>query len=491
MRKSVRLPGVLTRSASALAGACDRLGLGRLPNGIRVASINTPGPCIGAGVMLETKRSGRLPPVPQYTASRYVLEKLAFKATQNLSEERMHAKLDELVGAVQAKSTRDALFYSGTVVPSHLAPLLELLKEVVAAPLVTAADLDEIRAVVEYELMEMKNKPDELLPELVLGPALYSHLQGGGRNGGGHDQQCASSRQGESAHMMDYNSILGVPADLEGSSVERVMEFWRATCLPENLIVVGAGVQHGELYNAAQDTFGKLEALPNPATAGEGAPAEYVGGANYIENDSAPLTHMAVGFEGAAAGSERSFPLAVLQMLMGGGSSFSAGGPGKGMYSRLYTQVLNRYHWIESCKVFNLGQRTAGIFGIHGSALPSQARDLADVLLEQLHGMTAPLTQIELSRAKSQVKSAVLMGLESRMVELEDLADQISHLDKYMPPREICARVDAVSAEELQELAAQLLRSKPTVVVYGPLHRAPSYDAILKWNRTLLDGTRK
>jgi len=32
-----------------------------------------------------------------------------------------------------------------------------------------------------------------------------------------------------------------------------------------------------------------------------------------------------------------------LNVLMGGGESFSVGGPGKGMYSRLYTNVLNKY----------------------------------------------------------------------------------------------------------------------------------------------------
>lgn len=37
-------------------------------------------------------------------------------------------------------------------------------------------------------------------------------------------------------------------------------------------------------------------------------------------------------------------PITLLQTLMGGGSMFSAGGPGKGMYSRLYnvTPILNR-----------------------------------------------------------------------------------------------------------------------------------------------------
>lgn len=37
------------------------------------------------------------------------------------------------------------------------------------------------------------------------------------------------------------------------------------------------------------------------------------------------------------------YAICTLQMLMGGGGSFSAGGPGKGMHSRLYRNVLNRY----------------------------------------------------------------------------------------------------------------------------------------------------
>lgn len=35
-------------------------------------------------------------------------------------------------------------------------------------------------------------------------------------------------------------------------------------------------------------------------------------------------------------------PSCVLNLMMGGGGSFSAGGPGKGMYTRLYRNVLNR-----------------------------------------------------------------------------------------------------------------------------------------------------
>lgn len=60
--------------------------------------------------------------------------------------------------------------------------------------------------------------------------------------------------------------------------------------------------------------------------------------------------------------------------MMGGGGSFSAGGPGKGMYSRLYLNVLNRYHWIYAATAYHHSYADSGLFCIHGSSHPSQAR---------------------------------------------------------------------------------------------------------------------
>ena len=54
------------------------------------------------------------------------------------------------------------------------------------------------------------------------------------------------------------------------------------------------------------------------------------------------FAHIVIGLESCAHRDEADFvAFCVLNMLMGGGGSFSAGGPGKGMYSRLYTNVLN------------------------------------------------------------------------------------------------------------------------------------------------------
>ena len=55
------------------------------------------------------------------------------------------------------------------------------------------------------------------------------------------------------------------------------------------------------------------------------------------------LAHVILALESCGHQDADFIPFAVLNMLMGGGGSFSAGGPGKGMYTRLYLNVLNRY----------------------------------------------------------------------------------------------------------------------------------------------------
>jgi predicted Zn-dependent peptidase len=100
-----------------------------------------------------------------------------------------------------------------------------------------------------------------------------------------------------------------------------------------------------------------------------------------------------------------------------------------------------------------------------------------------------PVSTVEFERAKAQVRSAVLMGLESRMTQLEDLADQLVHRSEEMleSPAEVCALIDAVQPEDLTRVARSIISGgRPSIVAYGPLKKMPAYDTILQWASRLL-----
>lgn len=232
-------------------------------------------------------------------------------------------------------------------------------------------------------------------------------------------------------------------------------------------------------------------------------PAHYTGGFLSLPPQPPALngtnfTHIHLAFEGLPVGSDDIYALATLQTLLGGGGSFSAGGPGKGMYSRLYTNVLNQHGWVESCVAFNHSYTDSGLFGISASCLPGHTQHMLDVMCQELRALTLEggmtrLQEGEVARAKNQLRSSLLMNLESRMVELEDLGRSVQVHGRKVPVRDMCARIEALRVADLRRVAARVVGGRvanpgrgsgaPTVVVqeaqaYGLSSHAMTWDQI-------------
>ena len=195
------------------------------------------------------------------------------------------------------------------------------------------------------------------------------------------------------------------------------------------------------------------------------APSHYTGGFLSLpplpppQNPALPhLSHIHLAFEALPISSEDIYALATLQTLLGGGGSFSAGGPGKGMYSRLYTNVLNQHGWVESCVAFNNSYTDSGLFGISASCNPGRIAQMLEVMCRELQNLSAntgysALQAAEVSRAKNQLRSSLLMNLESRMVELEDLGRQVQVHGRKVGVREMCAKIEKLTVQDLRRVA--------------------------------------
>lgn len=85
------------------------------------------------------------------------------------------------------------------------------------------------------------------------------------------------------------------------------------------------------------------------------------------------LTHVGLALESCSFLNEDFFAYAVLNSYMGGGGSFSAGGPGKGMYTHIYQNVLSQHHWVYWAMAQNHAYSDSGLFCLLGSAHPSKA----------------------------------------------------------------------------------------------------------------------
>ncbi len=133
------------------------------------------------------------------------------------------------------------------------------------------------------------------------------------------------------------------------------------------------------------------------------------------------------------------------------------------MYSRLYTNVLNQHGWVESCVAFNNSYTDSGLFGISASCSPKRGWQMLEVMCRELQNLTlesgfSSLQMAEVNRAKNQLRSSLLMNLESRMVELEDLGRQVQVHGRKVGVKEMCAKIDSLTVKDLRRVAQQVFR---------------------------------
>lgn len=125
----------------------------------------------------------------------------------------------------------------------------------------------------------------------------------------------------------------------------------------------------------------------------------YTGGSGRIESEDA-MSHVSIAFEGYPWDSKEIVPQCVLHTLMGGGGSFSSGGPGKGLFTRLYSDVLHRYHWLYSMAAVNHVYPDTSLFGIEGSAGKDKLNSLRKAVLSATKLIAKPLSDEEVRKEK-------------------------------------------------------------------------------------------
>lgn len=425
-----------------------------LSNGLKVATSSVPGHFSALGLYIN---AGSRYEKRNLKGCTHILDRLAFKSTQHIDGRTMTETLELLGGNYQCTSSRETMMYQASVFNNDVEQMLRLMAETVRFPNISQQELDDQKLATQYEIDEIWLKPDLILPELL------------------HTTAYAGETLG---------SPLLCPRELIPSISKYYLNDYRNKFyLPENTVASFVGVDHDTALKYAEKYMGDWESTHPPIIK---EAAHYTGGETCIPptptfGNLPELYHIQVAFEGLPIDHPDIYTLATLQTLLGGGGSFSAGGPGKGMYSRLYTHVLNQYYFIENCVSFNHSYSDSGLFGISISCIPEAAAQAVEIIALQFSNLFAnenlKLTNEEVSRAKNQLKSSLLMNLESKLVELEDMGRQILLHDRKIPVEEMISKIEKVTPQDIERVARMVFSGnvsnqgqgtgKPTVVMQG------------------------
>ena len=424
-----------------------------LSNGLRVVSQETYGQCTTVALLVNA--GSRFEADAAQQGSTHVMEAMAFKSTTNRSHAEVVREFEDLGVFPSCVSAREEILYTIDVMRDRVESAVEIFADAVCNPLFDESEVSEAKEIMGYILEDIYSEsPAQLVTEELVCAAF------------GRDTPVGRPM------MCDFESLPGVsPEGLKG--------FVDAHFSAENMILSVAGLEHKDAVAIAEKYFGAVprnSSVPGieGVRASQLQPGSYVGGQTLKSVENLPFTHVALAFDAGGWHGDDLVPVCVLHSLLGGGDSFSAGGPGKGMYSRLYRQVLNQYAWVESILGTSVMHGDCGITGMVGSSEGHFSANMLAVMCYQLKALaTNPVEHIELSRARNRLKSSVLMSLESRMLLAEDMARQVATYGFRESPGLLMERIEKVTAEDLVRVANRAINSKPTIVAYGDISKIP------------------
>ena len=445
-----------------------------LSNGLRVASENRFGQFCTVGVLLD---SGPRYEIAYPSGISHFLEKLAFGSTAMYkNKDEIMLALEKHGGICDCQASRDTFVYAASAERHGLDTVVQILGDIVLRPQIMHEEINVARQMIQFELESLLTRPEQE-------PILMDMI-----------------------HAAAYrNNTLGLPKICPEENIDRIdrkvlLEYLHDHYTPNRMVVAGVGIEHEHLISTVEKYFVEKKSTwkeeeKNDATVPLGkltntvdaSVAQYTGG-YVLEECNVPvyagpsglpeLSHVVIGLEGCSHQDPDFVAMCVLNMMMGGGGSFSAGGPGKGMYTRLYTNVLNRYHWLYSATAYNHAYSDTGLFCIHASCTPSHVREMVEVIVHEMVTMTNNITDSELARAKKQLQSMLLMNLEQRPVVFEDIGRQVLATGSRKRPEYFIQAIDAISKEDINNVARRLLKSPPSVAARGEVRTVPSIGDI-------------
>lgn len=364
----------------------------------------------------------------------HLFEHMMFKATRNLPGDTWESLLDDVGGVNNAGVFPDATWYFSVAPANQLERLLFAEAERMGSLVVDEASLISETSVVQEEYRQrVLAEPYGRLFSLYLPRELYQ------------------------IHPYRRPAI-GALEDLSASTVEDVRRFHATYYRPDNAVLVVAGdFDSAQLDEWIDQYFGALDrpeaAIPSNAV-NEPAPTSPRQATYYAPNVPAPA--VVVGWRTVPYDHADRVALKVLNGVLSTGQS-----------SRLFRALVYDQRIasrVASSADFNI---QAGVVTAH--AMMADGHDVGEgegAILEQVARLrNQPVSEAELEEAKTELVAALLRGRETIDRKAHDLGHALLMTGQASSADAEAARVQAVTAQDIQRIAQRYLTEETRIVV--------------------------
>jgi predicted Zn-dependent peptidase len=351
----------------------------KLPNGLTIVTDPMPqlesaavGVWVNCGARHETKS--------QMGVS-HMLEHMAFKGTERRSARAIAEEIEAVGGYLNAYTSREQTAFHARTLKADVPLAVDILADILTHPTFEEGEIERERQVVLQEIGQARDTPDDII---------FDHLQ----TAVYPDQPMGWPILGEEATVGAFTR-----SDLNG--------YMGANYRAGGMTFIASGaVEHSAVVELVARHFGDLKTGDEPRSE-----AAFYRGSDIRVDEELEQVHVTYAFPGVASAEDDLFTAQVYVTALGGGMS-----------SRLFQEIREKRGLCYSIYAFAHAFRDGGFVGIYAGTGEKEAGEISALVAAEMAGIAANATDVEVARAKAQLKSGLLMGLERPSARAEQIA---------------------------------------------------------------------
>lgn len=412
-----------------------------LDNGLRIiVKPNKHVRSVSLGVWI---RVGSIDETIENNGISHFIEHMLFKGTKERTAKDIAFEIDRIGGELNAFTSRECTSIYTEVLDDYVDEALAIMADMLQNSTFDESEIQKEKTVIIDEISLYEDSPEDIVDDMFH-EAVYD---------------------GSTIAL----PISGRVESVNGFTREELMTYFDKYYIPENMVISAAGnFDPVQLFKLIDQYFGnmKKQGEANTLTLSDVFQSGFVHRRKHFE-----LNHCSIGFKTISYHSDDLYSLLLMNNIIGGSVS-----------SRLFQNIRERNgltYTVESSPIF---YAETGVFNIYFTMVNDNVDQLAEVLVEELTKVKAgDFTEDELKRAKQQMVSSYLLGLEYTGDIMNWLGKTELFGDPIRKKEEVLALIDKASLADMKRLAADMLDGsggKGAGLVFALLGKAPKKSAV-------------
>ncbi len=405
-----------------------------LTNGLRIVTEHVPGVrsvAVGAWVGVGSRDETR-----QQLGAAHFLEHLLFKGTKKRSAWEISAAIESVGGDMNAFTTKEYTCYYARVLDRDMPLAVDVVCDLVSEGALNSADIESERGVILEEIAMSEDDASDGVHDL----AMSAHF----------------------GHTPLGRPILGTIDSISALSSRGIRSFYRGRYVPSNIVIAVAGnVDHDAVVRRVRKSLPRFADAPDsPPQVPVGRRARRDGSASVsVRHRPIEQANVVLAHTGLSRHDDRRYSLAVLNAALGGGMS-----------SRLFQSIREERGLAYSVYSFSTHFAETGMVGVYAGCLPRKVDEVMSIARDTL-GQVADLglTDEEMGRGRGQVVGQLVLGQEDTGARMSRIGKSELLYGRVPAMGEVLDRIDAVTPDDVREVASALLSQPPTIAVIGPV----------------------